>query len=135
MWEGQERVQGNGSEWSVSKYWEAVTSLVNDVFGVDTVKEILGESAGTHWQGLMKWFKEEPVFLEAIKALQILETLGDDKLKGHAQHKAGMYMIDDNKESENKLEWSVSQKWKQQSWQGSSTQREVTGVGMPLNWH
>lgn len=97
MWEGQERVHGDGSEWSVSEDWEAVTGLVNNVFGVDAAKEILGESAGTDWQGLMKRFKEEPVFLEAIEALRILETPGDDKSKGRAQHKAGMYMIDDNK--------------------------------------
>ncbi|KAE9401301.1 hypothetical protein BT96DRAFT_752471, partial [Gymnopus androsaceus JB14] len=97
MWEGQERVPGDGSEWNVSEDWEAVTGLVNDVFGVDAAEEILGENATTDWQGLMNRFEKEPVFQEAIAALHVLEMPGDEKQKSCAQHRAGMYMIEDNK--------------------------------------
>ncbi|GAW10534.1 Retrovirus-related Pol polyprotein from transposon opus Includes: ame: Full=Protease [Lentinula edodes] len=68
MWEGQDRVVGDGSEWTVSEDWEAVTGLVNDVFGV-----------------LMEHFAGEPVFKEVVEVLQVLESQADDKLKQKAK--------------------------------------------------
>jgi hypothetical protein len=37
MWEGQPRVKGDGSEWSVNEDWEACTELANDILFIATV--------------------------------------------------------------------------------------------------
>lgn len=42
MWEGQEQMNGDGSEWEVSEDWETVMGLVNDVFGIEA-EEILND--------------------------------------------------------------------------------------------
>lgn len=63
MWEDQDWVVGNGSEWTVSEDWEAVTGLVNDVFGVSAVDGMVGDMESTDWNALLgsqcsgKWWK------------------------------------------------------------------------------
>ncbi|GAW03058.1 Retrovirus-related Pol polyprotein from transposon opus Includes: ame: Full=Protease [Lentinula edodes] len=94
MWEGQDRVMGDGSEWTVSEDWEAVTGLVNDVFGVSIAEGMMEEGEVTNWEALSGRFRGEPVFMEVIDALRVLESPADDKAKQRARHKAARYMVD-----------------------------------------
>ncbi|KAJ3912899.1 hypothetical protein F5877DRAFT_53332 [Lentinula edodes] len=84
MWEGQDRVVGDGSKWTVSEDWEAVTGLVNDVFGA------------LDWEALAEHFVSEPVFKEVLDALRVLEGPRDEKVEQRAKHKAARYMVEGN---------------------------------------
>ncbi|GAW08290.1 Retrovirus-related Pol polyprotein from transposon opus Includes: ame: Full=Protease [Lentinula edodes] len=96
MWEGQDRVMGDRSEWTVSEDWEAVTGLINDVFGVTIAKGMMGSEAVTDCKTLAEHFAEEPVFREVIDALRVLESPKDNKAKQRAKHKAACYMVEGN---------------------------------------
>ncbi|KIK58485.1 hypothetical protein GYMLUDRAFT_171114 [Collybiopsis luxurians FD-317 M1] len=87
MWEGQDREEGDSSEWNVNEDWESGFGLVNDVFGV---------SESTDWSALKEQFADEAVFLEALGALEVLKGKGDDAAKRKAQHKAGRFMVEGN---------------------------------------
>ncbi|KAJ3912377.1 hypothetical protein F5877DRAFT_54136, partial [Lentinula edodes] len=97
MWEGQDRVVGDGSEWSVSEDWEAVTGLVNDVFGVSVGDRVLQDGDATDWKALSDRFVHEPVFTEVVEALRVLESPASDKVKQKAKHKAARYMVENNR--------------------------------------
>ncbi|KAJ3912113.1 hypothetical protein F5877DRAFT_54508, partial [Lentinula edodes] len=97
MWEGQDRVVGDGTEWTVSEDWEAVTGLVNDVFGVSVGEGVLRDAEATDWTTLSKRFITEPVFAEVVEALRVLEGPAEDKATQKAKHKAARYMVEDNR--------------------------------------
>ncbi|KAF8824330.1 hypothetical protein HHX47_DHR8000253 [Lentinula edodes] len=97
MWEGQDHVVGDGSEWTVSEDWEAVTGLVNDVFGVSIGDGVLRGEDTTDWTAMLTRFANEPVFTEVVEALRALEGPASDKVKQRAQHKAARYMVEDNR--------------------------------------
>ncbi|KAJ3893819.1 hypothetical protein GG344DRAFT_42431 [Lentinula edodes] len=97
MWEGQDRTAGDGSEWTVSEDWEAVTGLVNDVFGVSAGDGMLRGNDATDWEAMLSRFANEPVFTEVVEVLRVLESTASDKEKKRAQHKAARYMVEDNR--------------------------------------
>lgn len=97
MWEGQDWVVGDGSEWTVSEDWEVVTGLVNDVFGVSIVEGMMGGTEVSDWEALLERFVSEPVFKEVLDALRVLESPGDEKAKQRAKHKAACYMVEGNR--------------------------------------
>ncbi|KAJ3884769.1 hypothetical protein GG344DRAFT_60162, partial [Lentinula edodes] len=98
MWEGRDRrVVGDGSEWTVSEDWEAVTGLVNDVFGVSVSDGVLQGEDTTDWPAMLSRFVNEPVFTEVVEALRVLEGPASDKVKQRARHKAARYMVENDR--------------------------------------
>jgi len=88
---GYPRVDGDGSAWSVSEDWEATWGLVNDLFLIQSTNPT-SESVVME---LHNRFKEEPLFLEVIKALYNLDSGKTEQERRQAQHRALGYIIED----------------------------------------
>jgi hypothetical protein len=88
MNEGQPKLYGDGSEWTVSPDWEAAKGLTHDIFQV---------SLSERDNALRERFKDEPIFLEVVEAILELDqgkTLWNRK---KARHRASQYLIEDGK--------------------------------------
>jgi hypothetical protein len=64
MHKGKPKVYGNGSEWTVNPDWEATMGLTHAIFQVAR-----SEEENSLWER----FKDEPIFLEVIKAILELD--------------------------------------------------------------
>jgi hypothetical protein len=64
MHEGKPKMYGDGSEWTVSKDWEAVRGLIHEIFQVSISEQ--EDALQTH-------FKDEPIFLKIIEAILELD--------------------------------------------------------------
>jgi hypothetical protein len=62
-WEGLPRQAGDGSEWTVSEDWEASMGLINDILHMSTAVDA---------DPLRERFKNEPLFLEIINAIRVV---------------------------------------------------------------
>ena len=60
--EGTAHKEGNGSKWTVSEDWEAMTGLTHDIFFTTNV--LTHELAG-----LQEQFKNKPIFMEVINTI------------------------------------------------------------------
>ena len=89
MWEGQQRVEGDGSEWSVNEDWEACTGLANDILFITTEDPTIDD--------LREQFKDEPVFKEVIEAIYDLDQGVELQKRSRARHRASEYIIDQGK--------------------------------------
>lgn len=86
--EGREKREGDGSEWTVDPGWEATGEVINDIWQLET----------TLCNSLQDRFKQEPLFLEVIAAIQETEQEGiEDRVKRRAQHRAKQYFIEEGK--------------------------------------
>ncbi|EIW61864.1 uncharacterized protein TRAVEDRAFT_95823, partial [Trametes versicolor FP-101664 SS1] len=90
--ENAERVDGDGSEWTVSEDWESNTGLVNDIFQVtdsSSVDDIVDK--------LLHRFREEPLFVEVIHAIMNTTATTDERKAKRAKHRAEQYSIEEGK--------------------------------------
>jgi len=85
---GRERVEGDGSGWTVSEDWEGARGLVNDLFGV---------SEEVTLTALQNRFKSEPLFFDVIGALCDIDQEKTERERKWARHRALGYMIEDGK--------------------------------------
>lgn len=90
--EGKPRSDTDGSSWTVCEDWEANTGLINYLFKVDADKN---DSDVT--DKLLQWFKDEPIFMEVVQALQDLTAHMDKRTAQCAQHWAKQYFIQNGK--------------------------------------
>jgi transposase InsO family protein len=81
---------GDGHESTVNEDWEAKTGLANDILQVQT-------SDSDHTDSLRARFKNEPLFLEVIDAIQEQDHGTSLRRKKRAQHRAKDYFIEDDK--------------------------------------
>lgn len=90
--ENAERVNGDGSEWTVSKDWESNRGLVDDIF---QVTEDL--SVNDTVDALLRRFCDEPLFVKVIHAIMNMMDNTDEYKAKHAKYRAEQYMIDEGK--------------------------------------
>ena len=88
QYEGTEKTEGTGSEYTVSPDWERQAGLAYDVYCITP-------SPGN--TTLRERFKSEPLFLNVIDALEGLANSKNLREQKRAQHRALHYMIEDDK--------------------------------------
>jgi transposase InsO family protein len=86
--EGKDRKQdgSDGSGWDVSEDWEDMSGLVNDIMLVESEMEALTER-----------FTKEPLFVEVLKALTVMDKGTDSKAMAKARHRASEYFVEKGK--------------------------------------
>ncbi|EMD32111.1 hypothetical protein CERSUDRAFT_36369, partial [Gelatoporia subvermispora B] len=84
----------DGSAWTVCEDWDSQTGIVNDLFTVDAATD-------ASYPVLLHRFRDEPLFLEVIQAIQALQesldTSPENPALRRARHHASQYMIDSGK--------------------------------------
>jgi hypothetical protein len=88
-WEGQPRVPGDGSEWTVNEDWEARTGLVNDIMHVSETDSVA--------EALRIRFAKEPIFQEVVEAIYDLNHHEDLGKRKRTKHHASEYLVDEGK--------------------------------------
>jgi hypothetical protein len=127
--EGRNRKEdgSDGSGWDVSEDWENMSGLVNDIMLVKSEKSALAEQ-----------FTKEPLFMEVIKVLTIMDEGTDSKAVAKAKHQASEYFIEKEKlwhkgwvkeKSKNKV--GVCNKRRGNRDGEDRTQKEGTGAEIP----
>jgi transposase InsO family protein len=76
----------DGSGWDVSEDWENMSGLVNDVMLVKSEMKALEER-----------FATEPLFLEVLRALTVMDDGTDSKAMARARHRASEYFVEKGK--------------------------------------
>ena len=84
--EGKPRTDADGSSWSVSPDWEVSRGIVQDVL-LTSVEE----------DSLRARFKDEPLFLSIIDAIQDVQSSKSDREQQRAKHRATQYLIYEGK--------------------------------------
>lgn len=86
MDEGKPRTDTDGSSWSVSPDWEVSQGIVQDVLLTEVEEDSLRER-----------FKDEPLFLSILDAIQNVQLFKSERDQQRARHRATQYLIDDGK--------------------------------------
>jgi len=60
QYEGTDKVQGDGSEWTVTPDWEEITGLVHDLYHIAELPDLTV---------LKDRFKDEPLYLDVLGAI------------------------------------------------------------------
>ncbi|KAA1477543.1 hypothetical protein DENSPDRAFT_786766, partial [Dentipellis sp. KUC8613] len=91
MWEGLPRIEGDGSEWTVSKDWETTGGLVHDLFAVSVTSSPAAANLRLRLQA-------EPLFTQVLDALTgAIDPTASVCDRKHAHHRAANYLIEDGK--------------------------------------
>ena len=88
QYEGTEKTNGDGSEFTVSPDWERTARLTHDVYCV---------TPSTENAALRDQFKLEPLFLNVIDVLEGVKNSRNLREQKRAQHRALHYMIEDGR--------------------------------------
>ncbi|OJT14657.1 Retrovirus-related Pol polyprotein from transposon opus [Trametes pubescens] len=90
--ENASRSEGDGSERTVCEDWESNTSLVNDIFQVTDDTTDMDEV-----DALLHRFRNEPMFIEVIRAIMNMEDNSNKRAARRAKHCAEQYSIVEGK--------------------------------------
>jgi hypothetical protein len=90
QYEGLEKAPGDGSEWTVNPDWEERAGLVFDIHQVEVQPSIDVSALKTR-------FKDEPLYLNVIDALEGLASNASIHEKARARHRASQFMIEHGK--------------------------------------
>lgn len=80
----RERVEGDGSNWTVSEDWEESRGIVQDLLAIESSSQV----STTNMDALQLRFANEPLFLEVIDAIHNLDSDKTIKEKRRARHRA-----------------------------------------------
>ena len=89
QWDNTERMDDDGSTWTVNPDPEARSGLMNDLFTVDKLPK--------EDQHLWEHFLQEPLFLEVIDAILNTDNTTPIRDRGRARHRATQYLIQHGK--------------------------------------
>jgi len=89
QYEGMDKVPGDGSEWTVTPYWEEEMGLIHDLYQAAELPDLTV---------LKERFKDKPLHLDILDAITGFSswevTVHEKKC---AQHRKTQYMLDDGK--------------------------------------